>query len=465
MFSENLATGELYYDVAEPTRIIRLPDPRVEFALRGKKTRVLTHKYRTDDAYPTAFQTEDRKIVVEATVVEEARPAAGVTVHFRLIDPEDKAPYASTGAGDNKGGPGSLSVTSATSDADGKVRTVLTVSDTYAGDNYQVEASLQPAPNFKKIARSGVFTAWKRAYVEYDRMYKVGQFINQTSGAGQADPSKVFVPTPATFAMGNMVHVLAGFPAGGTPATADGEMRTVVAIAADHIVVNAPLANTYPYGGGFPPGEDPPYSFVAKVTGGAYDLSPSTPIGATAFDDTFTEWVFVDGGGFVPAWPTINDVADIGRSVFFFKNRQPPSFQVPRTNHVQLVAAGSHSDVAEPNATGATSAAGNISWVFHDKIASLCGGCNTNQLKNFIDSVATHELAHQWNVNPPVTLTDGHDSEFTWINATRECLMNLAGDDTLGVARFHANLAAPSIDLYCIRGHVDDLNQDSCMWP
>jgi hypothetical protein len=133
VFSENPATGELYYDVAEATRIIRLPDPRVEFALRDKKIRVLMHKYRADDTYPTAFQTEDRKIVVEATVIDEARPAAGVTVYFRLIDPEDKAPYASTGADDNKGGPGSLSVTSAMSDAAGKVWTVLTVTDTYAG--------------------------------------------------------------------------------------------------------------------------------------------------------------------------------------------------------------------------------------------------------------------------------------------------------------------------------------------
>ena len=88
-----------------------------------------------------------------------------------------------------------MSVVSATSDAQGKVRTVLTITDTYAGDNYQVEASLQPLATFKKIARSGVFTAWRRAYVEYDRMYKVGEFVSQTSGAGQVDPARVFVST------------------------------------------------------------------------------------------------------------------------------------------------------------------------------------------------------------------------------------------------------------------------------
>lgn len=43
--------------------------------------------------------------------------------------------------------------------------------------------------------------------------------------------------------------------------------------------------------------------------------------------------------------------------------------------------------------------------------------------------------------------------------------MNEARDRLIGPARFHANLAAPSKDLYCIRGHVDDLNQDAYTWP
>jgi len=467
-FSRNLTTGELFYDVAEPTRIIRLPDPRVEFTLRDT-TPVLIHKFRPEDKYPSTFQTEDSKITVEATVIDAARPAAGITVHFRLIDPKDKAPYASTGAGDNKGGPGALSVATATSDAQGKVRTVLTITGTFAGDNYQIEASIQPPPNFKKIARSGVFTAWKRAYVEYDRMYKVGEFIDQTSGAGQPDPTKVFVVNPATFAVADEVHVLAGFITPLTvPATAEGEKRTVTSVAADHIVLNAPLANSYPYVGPDPPGGATPYSFVAKVSGGFHEISPTSKVLSRTFDDPFTEWQFVDGGSFVPAWTVIarNDID--ARSFAFFKNLEPSV--IPKANHVQLVTAGV---LAAPDAglAGLTSAdnptgdtALNWSWIFRDAIQSSCTGCTATQLQNYLSDVTAHELAHQWNVNKPED-PGGHDLQNTWHDVAKKCLMNEARDRLIGPARFHANLAAPSKDLYCIRGHVDDLNQDACTWP
>lgn len=463
-FSRNLTTGDLFYDVAEPTRIIRLADSRVEFALRDP-TPVLIHKYRPEDQYPSGFQTEDGKLTVEATVRPAARPAAGVTVHFRLIDPKDKAPYASTGVGDNKGGPGTFPtgvVASAVSDAQGKVRAILTITDTYGGDNYQVEASLQPSPNFKKIARSGVFTAWKRTYVEYDRMYKVGEFVNQNSGAGQPDPSKVFVVNPGTFMVGEEVHVLSG-----TPTTQEGERRTVSAVALDHIVVNSPLGSTYTYSGPNPPGAAAPYSFVAKVSAGAYEILPTSNTLAISFTDPFNEWQFVDGGSFLPAWPMIN-LTDIDpQTSAFFKNVLPGV--IPRTNHVQLVAAGALA-APDPNILGATQAdnalpliSKNWSWVFTDTIQSKCVGCTGGQLQNSLSDVAAHELAHQWNVNPESTA--GHDLENSWNDATKKCLMNQSRDRALGPARLHANLAALSKDLYCIRGHSDNLNQDTCTWP
>ncbi len=468
-FSRNLTTGELFYDVAEPTRIIRLPDPRVEFTLRGQ-TSVLIHKHRPEDQYPSSFQTADRNITVEATVIDAARPAAAITVHFRLIDPKDKAPYASTGPGDNKGGLGTLSIASATSDAQGKVRTVLTITDTYGGDNYQVEASLQPPPNFKKIARSGVFTAWKRGHAEYDRMYKVGEFVDQTSGAGEPDAAKVFVVNPATFTVGEEVHVLAGFI---TPATvaavAEGEKRTVAAVAADHIVLNAPLNNTYPYVATMPPGLDAPYSFVAKVAAGAYEISPSSKILAKAFDDPFSEWTFVDGSSFLPFWSVQESSAATfvdARSFAFFKNFSQASPIAPRTNHVQLVAVGATDTGVSKGLTQATNSGPDIgsnwSWVFTDNITANCGGCTMTQLQNFREDVTTHELAHQWNVNPEDV--NGHDLQDAWNNPSRRCLMNETREPTLGVGRFHSNLAAPSKDLYCIRGHVDDLNLDTCVW-
>jgi hypothetical protein len=159
------------------------------------------------------------------------------------------------------------------------------------------------------------------------------------------------------------------------------------------------------------------------------------------------------------------------RSFLFFKNLDTSS-ATPMKNHIQLVAAGSsdHDGTIGTHA-GLTSAdnppnetATNRSWVFRDAIVNSCSSCTGTQLTNYIEDVLTHELAHQWNVNKPQDPA-GHDSQNEWNDGSRKCLMNESRDRILGVARFHANLAASSKDLYCIRGHVDDLNQDTCTWP
>ena len=205
-FSRDLATGERFCDVAESTRILRLADPLVKFTGPGSIP-VLIHKYqaggRLPERLPGRGSQDLRRIRGWAPQgrrqavlpVNRSEGHGSVCVHRRQRQP---------------GGPGTLSVPDAVSDPKGTVRTVLTITDAYAGDNYQVEASLVPFATFQKTARTGVLTAWKRAYVEYDRMYKVGEFISETSGVGQPDATKVYVVDPATFSIGDEVHVLSG---------------------------------------------------------------------------------------------------------------------------------------------------------------------------------------------------------------------------------------------------------------
>jgi hypothetical protein len=173
-----------------------LADPPALFSFGPTTTgRVLTHKYRNDDAYPAALQTEDGKIRVEGLVhdLTGATPIDGRKVYFRLIDPPDVADYV-VKAGDakiddNVDGPGKLngaSTATDTSDSSGKVSVTLEITDHAAGDNYQVEASLDkdfkcsPAPCQKSI----VYTAWKRVYVEAHKMFKAGSFITIPIHAG-----------------------------------------------------------------------------------------------------------------------------------------------------------------------------------------------------------------------------------------------------------------------------------------
>lgn len=466
-FSADLATGDLFYDVAEPTRIVRLPDPRVEF-VEGDDVRVLLSKQGTGDTYPNGAQTQNGQIQVKVKVIDQANPA-GTTVYFRLIDPKDPSSYRSGHVGDNLPTSPAGSITpSAVAGADGIATATLIVDGQNAGNNYQVEASLQAPPNFKKIARSKTYTSWRRLYIEHDRMYKEGEFIVQTSGAGQPNPARVFVANPATFAVGDAVHILSGT----SNATAEGELGIVAALGAGFVDLQSPLALSY----SAPQASDAPfpYSFLGKRVGSdwMFDAQPSTADLAKAFDDTFTEWLLLPDGGYLPHW------ADAGaqpaafiepRSSLFFKHHNHND-QAPRpfVNHVQLVSAARYEPSPQPvgstlgltsgdNLSGAVAA--NWTWIFVDTIALLAPS-NQQNLRNH---VTAHELGHELNVNQGNSLGDGHDSEMAWKPPGVGCLMNVSAPlNTPGTPRFHASTSAPSADLLCIRTHIDDLNQDSC---
>lgn len=189
--------------------------------------RVLTHKYRSDDTYPSQFQTEDGKIEVVGFVrdVTLTKPIAGRTVHFRLIDPADTAEYVRRNGDahpdDNLDGPGTLngsSKASASSDSSGKVSVTLGITSYAAGDNYQIEASLDP--DFKcnpvPCERSIVYTAWKRIYVEMHKMFKTGAFISEPVMPGDkvivVDDVRDFPEPPFTVRMIHSAGVEAAAP-------------------------------------------------------------------------------------------------------------------------------------------------------------------------------------------------------------------------------------------------------------
>jgi hypothetical protein len=161
-------------------------------------TRVLISA-RQRDGYPSPQQTEDRKIRITATL---NRPAAGTPVYFLSTDPDDLSPYETAPQGDDnhdssirKGGlfpaagyqdqpaqrviEGSQIIGLAVlSDSQGRAQVDLTVTSRYAGDNYKVYAHTSPlqptSPPGQGIPSTGLLVAWKRVYVEYDRMFRAG---------------------------------------------------------------------------------------------------------------------------------------------------------------------------------------------------------------------------------------------------------------------------------------------------
>lgn len=482
-FSGDLATGALFYDVGEPTRIVRLPDPQVAFVEPGD-VRILLSKRGTSDGYPSPRQTQDGQIAVPVTVTDKTDPA-GTIVYFRLVDPKDPSKYLNGQQGDNlPSTPGGAITPSAVVAADGTATALLTVDPDQAGNNYRVEASLKPPPNFKRIARSPIYTSWRRLYIEHDRMYKQGEFLTQTSGAGQPDPARVFVASSAMFAVGDEVHVLAGDDAS-TPVgqeRSEGEIGIVALVGPGFVDLQAPLALTYPA-----PAPDPPfpYAFIARRAGGTYDAQPSVTAFGEAFDDAFTEWLLLPADGYLPHWADAasgspsDPAAFIDSRTFLFFRHFDRQVAVPFTNHTQLVSAAQFEAMPPPvgavlgRASGTNAgaaAAANWSWIFSGTIELQA----PSNIRNVTNHVTAHELGHQLNVNAGSPQGNGHDQESAWdasgacdpANPVHCCLM-FAGTplNTSGIPKLHGGLMAPSHDLLCIRTHVDDLNQDQCPAP
>lgn len=471
-FSQDVVTEDLFYDVAEPTRILRLPDPRVEF-VEKKDTHVLLSKRGTEPSYPSPNQMEDRRIQVTVKVTDKIDPA-GSSIYFRLVDPKDRSRYLNGQPDDNlPASPAGTVTPTAIVDSNGFATVTLEVGPQYVGNNYEIEASLTPPPNFKKVARSKEYSSWRRLYIEHDRMYKAGEFLTQTSGAGQPDPERVFVANSATFSVNDEVHILSG----DSIQHSDGEVGIVAAVdpvpGCQCVSLQSPLSLSYSAPQGNPPS---PYSFLAKRSAGTFDVLPSVIKLSKAFDDGFTEWYLLADDGYVPYWehagntPAERDVFIDPRTFLFFKNFDRGNGE-PFINHVQLVSASRFEPSIPPppaSATlGLTSAdntsgtASNWAWIFDRTIEDFSAPGNVQSVR---DHVTAHELGHELNVNQGDP--GGHDNEQGWSppgQPTLACLMKATTlDNTTANHRFHADPAAPTRDLLCIRTHVDDLNQDSC---
>jgi|CXWL01.1.fsa_nt_gi hypothetical protein len=465
-FADDPAAGKTGLYVAEPTRVLRLPDPRLE-SLRDDDQKVLLSKAWSFDVYPSTDQTTDSQITVRFRLSPLIDPT-GRSAYFRLVDPKDPSPYLPSSAdGDNLPVSPAGNVTAqATLDASGVAVATLTVDDDYSGNNYRVEASLTGGASFRVLATSPVYTTWRRVYVEHDFMWRAGAFVTADSGAGQPNPMRVFV-SPAGFIVGESVQILSG----ASFETASGEYGTVDALGASYVDVDtdpgpgqAGLQWLYP-GPANPPTDMTPFSFLARVGPGQYGVAPDSALLASTFDDAFAEWRVLPTSGFVPSWPQVPTI-ELGagdfinnRSPLFFNARRDPSAPFSlNTVHVVLAA----QDDA-PTLLGLTQFDNGLdwTWIFDGRIAALYPDPFT--FATVHEGVMAHELAHQYNVN---TASGGHDSEEAWTSPGAPCLMVNPHDFTNGIFRMHSPLGAPTNDLMCIRTHVDALNDNnSCSQP
>jgi hypothetical protein len=181
---------------------------------------ILISKALWDVGYPSALQllssaAGHAEIRIAGTrrdaITLQPRPG---TVYLRVADPPDTAAYRGADAhdGDNDGPPatidGALS-TAVQTDAQGRFEATLVATSQVAGDNYQVVASVDPTFNCGNVCRrTPVFTMWKRIYVEEQRMFRRGTFLNDVAEAGK---NRIPIEDPAPFvglAPGEMLRLV-----------------------------------------------------------------------------------------------------------------------------------------------------------------------------------------------------------------------------------------------------------------
>jgi hypothetical protein len=173
----------------------------------GGGSQVLTHKYETVDAYPGG-QTADAQVTLK---LKARRAPGGTTIYLRVDDPPDTSPpntaayrkpqpHPSDDNDDPSPTDGTISgstMSTVSLPAAGLVTVNVKVTDQYAGDNYEIWASpdsgLHNDPNFvcnasTNCLKTPVITAWKRAYLEHDRMFRHGTYLTQDAAPCATGP-------------------------------------------------------------------------------------------------------------------------------------------------------------------------------------------------------------------------------------------------------------------------------------
>lgn len=256
------------------------------FIYRHYPHRVILNNSGQTTAYTSPFQSRDR--VIEMLLVGWG----GRSVQLRVIDPPDISPYAPYGgyaarhdiavppyeANDNfattdygislnSDGSGALTTRIVSVPSGGSLLFYLKVPARYSGDNFQVEltkcnASGVPIPTHI-AGLSSVYTPWKRAFVERDKMFRRGGLLYQGYGSpiggcgsgslppcctdpGELPCDQIRLYDWANLTVGNTIVVFDET----TTYEAGGETRTIADLGPGPnnttiVTLNAPLGNTY----------------------------------------------------------------------------------------------------------------------------------------------------------------------------------------------------------------------------
>lgn len=411
-------------------------------------------------AYPSPLQEADRIVRLQA------QGWKGVAMRLRVIDPPDLAPYAPAGGwnaggavlpyegNDNQGMTDyglalsagatewTLALVAAPAGDDGVLTFYLKAPARYSGNNFQVEVTKcdvagQVLPQ-RVAGLSGVVTAWKRVFVERDRMFRKGGLLY-----ADFDPrvcgdvcNRIEVYDWHTAAVGDTVVV---FDETNT-AEHGGETRTIDAIASGSqsftkvLVLNAPLTKRYRASSRRPP-PDPQDPDFANLHSGGFGVvsgcdaswNQINAAGSCFFDadmrgleqpfgDAFVEPLGVrrESASAPFVTPLVGlDADNIPVSGLFSRvwfgafdslGGSAPPWEARPQNLFHLVGVGTN-----------TQTASGWSWAPSDFCFVSTGWIATNygSLPEYVRQATVHEFGHMFRVNP-CDADDHHDAHFAW---------------------------------------------------
>lgn len=337
-----------------------------DFSTEDVAGRIMISTFQ-DNLYHTRYQTEDRKVRIEAKRRVGSDYTATHTVYFRVVDPDDPsehepknemndnldesdqikkkgfltaAPtftvppaFPEVGSLSPDGLKTGMAVTTVINNGWETAAVILNITDRCAGDNYYVKAKLGAAQHDEAeypadtvdddCLKTYLLTAWKRMYYEIGRMAKFGidgrpvaNGVVAEQGTKSIRINKDDLKNPRiNFMMGDARHILLfsneseQHRAGqlckivGTPKEVEGDAG------AAEVMIDADVALTYRY---LPASQQHPYGVtvhIAEASGGQVELfnyseDPQATLDIV-YHPLYIEFHLLPNGGIMPYRVTI----------------------------------------------------------------------------------------------------------------------------------------------------------------
>ena len=405
----------------------------------GKEGRIMISTLH-DDVYYTSSdttiagqpaQSQDAQVTITAHLPTFC---TNQTVYFRVVtpDPDDASSYETNSiGGDNHDTNIVAGVLSSSNDV-AELATIsgeqvaaaevtLTITDQYAGDNYQVEFSLDA--DFSRILdQTAVMVAWKRIYIEEDTMYKAGALLQSDfTPDGDALPDSLTVTDGSEFSAGNTVLVF-------DAVSPLGEEAVVSSVSNNTLYLDIDLTNSYNAGYGASD-QSAAVAIPDPDENGTVDVFDANVFGrltnaygyATSGSDggCFVEFILMEDGGGCTPYDEKLFLDQNGYSRIWFKNRG-------KTNYIHALGACEYFLYV----TGKAGAADNFCMVFIQAIQKVYG---SGAIPTVSADVMAHEMGHQFSL--PGTDND-HASVYCHEGPTDYCVMDYDASDTDSVTEF-----------------------------